>query len=213
MAFFDEILPLRTGEVARQPWTVLTYPFFQASEFVWFVILLLWLYSIGGGVERELGSRRYTIFWIASSLTGALLFMLGVSVAGMAGMLFGALLPISAVTTVWCARNPTSEVRMFCVLPITGQILGWVTAGVVLFDMGRIHPIVGVFCAANCALAYLFARGKIPAIPFKSPPAKAGPRGKFYSEEYYSDAARRAKEREEKERLRKLLEGDSGSDD
>lgn len=204
---FDDMLPLRSGSLGQQPWTLVTYPFFQASQFVWFLVLLFWLFSIGGSVESELGTTKFVGFWVVMTVLGGLLFMLGCSFTR-SGALFGSLIPVSAVTVFWCTRNPRSEVRLFGLIPIMGVYLGWITAGVVLFDVGRIHPMIGALCALTCVVSYLYAAQRIQGLSSSKKAQKAGPRGRFYSDEYYEDAQRRTKEREDRERLKKLLGDD-----
>src|ERR1700722_7923334 len=44
-----------------RPWTALSYPLATAGEgnsFIWQLLLLFWLYWIGGDLEREIGSAR-----------------------------------------------------------------------------------------------------------------------------------------------------------
>src|SRR3954467_14845699 len=45
-----------------QPWGLLTYPFAWVGDtgaILWLVIEILWLWGMGGSIERELGTPKY----------------------------------------------------------------------------------------------------------------------------------------------------------
>lgn len=202
-----EYLALRTTTWAAKPWTLITYPFIYAQAFFFFLLLLLWFFSLGGQVEMELTTKRYLTFWAVISLVCGLIFVLALKVVGQNAQLDGPLLPLSCVTVAWATRNRTTPVQFMMLIPLMGQWLGWISAGIVLFDLGRIHPGVGAMCLIPLGLTYLFADDKIPGIPWRArAKVQPGHRGKFYSESYYDDVKKREQEREEKERLRKLFE-------
>ncbi|MFN8220159.1 MAG: rhomboid family intramembrane serine protease [Fimbriimonadales bacterium] len=203
----QELLPLRAGDFAAQPWTLATYPLVALMDFIWFLMVVLWTWSIGGALEVQLGGKRYAVLWLLSTIIGALSFAIGCAAARTPTILAGPLIPLSAITVAWAAKNRTAQVQFMFILPILGQWLGWISAGIVLFDMGRLSPLVGAFCLIPLGFAYLYASDKFSALSLggKATP-KRGPRGKMYSEDYYADAKRRELEREENERLRKLFE-------
>ncbi len=208
-----EWMMLGTAELGKKPWSLVTYPFVQGGSFIWFLIQLLWLYSIGTFVERDLGVARMAIIWGIASLLGGLMFVLGHALSSSGGILAGALIPISTLTVLWASRYPTMETRMWGVLPVKAMWIGWIAAGVVLFDLGK-PPAVGVVCLIPLVLAWAFASGRLP-ITYGAGPLvkkKLGPRGRVYKEEYYDDVKRREKDREERERLRKLFEDSLGED-
>lgn len=208
-----EWMMLGSGELGQKPWSLITYPFIQGGPFFWFLIQLLWLYSIGTFVERDLGVTRMLLVWAISTVIGGLMFVLGHALSSSGGILAGALIPISTLTVLWAARYPQMETRIWGILPVKAMWIGWIAAGVILFDLGK-PPVVGVTCLVPLALAWAFAAGKLP-LAYGSAPLrkkKLGPRGRVYKEEYYDDVKRREVDRKERERLRKLFEDSLGED-
>jgi hypothetical protein len=104
-------------------------------------------------------------------------------------------------------RNPEATVLFSFVIPIKAKWLAVITAALVLFGYGTPYPIVGVFACFHLGLAWAFASEKLKFLPFKAgPSSKALKRTDMMSREFYDDAKRRQKEREEKDALRKLFE-------
>ena len=129
--------------------------------------------------------------------------------------LYSSLIPIGALTVAWGVRNQTACVRLWAIIPITGKWIAILEAFLVLFVMGESAPLVGVFALVPLGVAWAYAANGIPGLSFGpttprvSRAAKANERR---DQSYYDDVFRRAKEREERERLRKLFE-DSLEDD
>ncbi len=199
-------------------WTALTYPFASLGSgdaFIWLLVLLWWLWSMGGSVERDMGTNRYLILFFACTLVGALSMVLASIIQRASAPLAGSLIPIASITIAWGIANPTSQILFMLVIPLQGKWLALITALVVLFALGSGSPVVGVFALLPLALAASVANNRIPFFPYS---------GALYSRQksrkidsvkakVIEDKVRsRKKEREEKERLRKLFE-DSMKDD
>jgi membrane associated rhomboid family serine protease len=201
------------------PWTALTYPF--ASEgmggaLIWELFLLWWLYWIGSDLEREIGAARVFGIFLISSLIGACCVDVAWIVTHRFNMpLMSSIIPIGALTVAWGTRNLNASIRLYAVIPITGKWIAIIEAVLVLFVVGDGNPVAGVFALVPLALAWAYAANRLPGVPFGKSAAKISKAAKATErrdKSYYDDVFRRAKEREERERLRKLFESSLDDD-
>jgi membrane associated rhomboid family serine protease len=199
-------------DAGSKPWTLVTYPYVtDVRSFIGLVFLCLWIWGIGGSVERELGSGKYLGIWVLFSALCALGLWLGALLLGTPTFMSGAWTPVAAITVIWGTRNSTAQVMLMFVLPINGKWLAWLSVGLVFF--GTEPPQMAPFAAAPLALAYLFAANKLAFLAYgrggigRPNTTATGPGGRrIYKKEYYDDVKRREQARQEKERLRKLFE-------
>lgn len=195
-----------------RPWTFATFPYaYGPRDLVAVLFLCLWLWGIGMSVERELGTPRFVGFWFTMTILGALCLWIGSKITGQIQPLTGAFMPVSAVTVAWGTRNPTAEVRLMFVLPILGKWLAWLSVILVFFGTS---PQLAPFAAVPLGLAYLFAADKLAFLPWSA--GKRAKRDKKADKKVYDlidRAETRKKERDEKERLRKLFESSLSDDE
>ena len=195
------------GDVFPKVWTLLTYPYIGFVS-LFLVFGILWIYWIGSMVERDLGSKKFLIVWLLSTVVGILpLVIIRAPVAGM-------LVPGAILVTIWATRNPNQTVMVFMIIPVAAKWIG-IAAVLGVFAMysgGTSHPLIGLAAIAGCIVGFFFARNQLPGATYgrasvnqRNKPQTRG--AKVYTEEYYNDVHRREKERDEKERLRKLFEG------
>lgn len=198
-----------------QPWSLLTYPFANSpAGFIAVLFECLWLYSIGGAVERELGPVRYITLWCALTVLGAASILIGLLAMGLSGFaLAGPLIPIAGLTVVWATRNPDLTVLFMFVIPLAGKWLGFIAAGIVLFDMGVGAPILGVLACVPLILAWLFATDRLPFSYSGVSGKRANWKPSERDDKYMDEVRKREKERQERERLRKLFEGSLKDED
>lgn len=212
-----EALVFSTTDALAKPWTILTYPYVVAvGGFLGLVFLCLWVWGIGGSVERELGSGKYLAVWMVFTALCALGLWIGSAILGTPALLFSGWSPVAALTVIWGTRNADAQVMLMFVLPITGRWMAWLAAGLLFF--GTIPPQLAPFAAAPLWLAYLYAANKISFLPY----GNSAPRGKrgenaagtrrVYKKEYYDEVKRREKDRADRERLRKLFEQSARDD-
>lgn len=197
----------------NRAWTLVSYPFGSQGNFFGVLFSCWWLWGIGGSIEREIGSARMAEFWLATSAIGALSFLLGFLLIGEASVLFGPYIPLSAVTVAWGTRNPNAQLLFMFVIPITGKWLAWISAGLVFF--GTNNPKMALFAVVPLALAYLYASDRLPGLSYGGGRSSRRPtdgRGKFVSKQYLDDVKKREKEREERDRLRRLFENSLQND-
>jgi len=204
------------GAGIAKPWTLLTYPWAPLIEtgrgLVGSIFLMIWLYWIGRSVERDLSPSKMAGFWFAVTLAGALGNWVGMSATRVFAPLLGPEIPIAALTILWCTRNPSHTIRVYMVIPVTGKWIAWITVACVLVGYGYEVPLMGIVDCIPLFLAYLYAANRLPRLAYGSggvyqaTQKEATTRGQvMYDQSYFDEVKRREKEREERERLKKLL--------
>lgn len=201
----------------QRPWSFLTYPFaYSPGAFLSVLFICLWLFSMGGSVEREMGTLKFCVFWVVMTVLGALFLLIGAKLTGFQGALYGAFMPTAAVTVAWGTRYPETTIMVMFVIPLKGKWIAWIAAGLLFFGT---TAQLAVFAAAPLLLAYLLAAEKLPGISFgagKSANAVGARERKQQQKKFteFKDKIReREQERAERERLRKLFESSLKDDD
>lgn len=201
-----------------RPWGVLTYPWaYMPIDFIGllcFICLAMWLLHLGGTVERELGATRYVAFLAAVTALPAICVGIVGMAAGTPAVLAGPWLTSGALTMVWATRSPGATVNLYGIIPLTAKWLAILIALGTMFSYGFGNPMVGVAACTGYALAHLFAAGRIPGLAYRKVggvyrPSKAA---REKEDKYYDDVLRRERERDERERLRKLFESSLDDD-
>lgn len=207
-------LALEPEYLAARPWNLLLYPFGPNAGglgLFWTLLSALWLYSFGSWVERDQGSVRFAWAWVIFTLLGGGCAVLAYAAhIGFVG-LYGPLLPASAITVVWSARNPTATIMLWGLIPITGKILGWLVSVFVLVGTGQGAPLAGLLMCLPLLAAWAWAAERLPIAYSARRVAKKVQSKRDYA--HVDDAMNRQKEREERERLRKLFESSIEEDE
>lgn len=186
----NALLSLNPVEVFKYPWTILTYPF-AGSPFspdpLSLIFALLWLWFIGGSLERSLGSRTYGLFLVlVTLLTGLAMAFTGYLYA-IRYPVYGLWLILTGLTWAWANLNPHQEMLFWGIIPIKAQWLAWLQALMTFllylnYSQGQILFALASIC--GIAVAYFF-RGRNPFEPGNYEPknnrnsAKASRRSKF----------------------------------
>jgi membrane associated rhomboid family serine protease len=201
-------LPFQTDYSLSRPWTFFTYPFcFGPGEILAVIFSCLWLWGVGGIVEREEGSARFAAIWLIASVLSALGIWFGSAILNQPTTLYSPWTPLAALTVIWGTRHPNDPVRFMFVLCITARWVAWISAALVVF--GTQPPQMAPFAAISLLVAYLYAARKIPTFsPRRKSDSFVRGAGR-YTTDYFEDVRRREKDREERERLRKLFEESS----
>lgn len=204
-----------------QPWSLVTYPwavlpFTSGVGILCFVFLVMWLFWVGGTIERDLGPVKYLATWALMILLPALFIVLLGPIATKAYGAAGTWLPVAGLTVIWCTRNPKHSIMMYGIIPVSGMWLGWITVGSVILLSGFGSPLLGVVCALHLAVAWAFASNRIPIFAYSRGASAFGQakladrpflkKSERMNKGYYDDVKKREKERDERERLRKLFE-------
>lgn len=203
-------LTFLTRLFADRPWTPLTYPFDGSAGLFGVLFATLWMLMIGNQVESELGSLRFGIVIALFTVLCPLFIWIGSIVTKEPGGMNGPWVTVEGVTIMWATRYPETELRLYAILPIKAKYLGWFGAAIIFFG---VTPILTPFLIVPLIGVWAFAANKIPFLPYGRPRANT-PTARYRKhwkedENYFSDVKRREKERDERERLRKLFEGGS----
>jgi membrane associated rhomboid family serine protease len=194
------------GSIFPRVWSLLTYPFIDVIS-IFFIFKVMWIYWVGSMLEYDLSTRKFSILWIIASAVGIL--PLAIFKAPAVGML----IPGAILMSIWGTRNPNMTIMVFMIVPVAAKWIAALTViGVFLFYGGASSmPLVGLAAVSGCIVGFLYARNMIPNLSYgkgsvtkRAAPTRAE---KAKQQAYYDDVYRREKEREEKERLRKLFEG------
>ncbi|MBI5707374.1 MAG: rhomboid family intramembrane serine protease [Armatimonadetes bacterium] len=213
-----EAFRFQTNLFGSRPWTALTYAYCD-SGVVSVLFAGYWLWTMGGALERDIGTKALASFWLVESLLCPITFWVGSKVLGADGLLIGPWVPLAGLTMVWGLRNASARMLLFFVVPVSGRAIAWLAALLVLFGaysvQMRYAPGLAVFAALPLVFAWSLGtrRMKLPGIPERGAKGNDFVRGAgFYSKEYFDDVKRRERDRAEKERLKRLLEGPSGDE-
>lgn len=216
---FFESLRLETALAMKRPWSFFTYPLFDLPlppmGPIGFVFAVMWLWSIGTGVEQDLGAKRYLAVWLLSSIVIGLAFWVGAAIFRIPGELSGAWAPIAALSAIWGTRNASAEISFFFAIPAYGRWIAWLAPLLVFFSARPLE--LGLFAALGLIPAYMYGANKLSFAPYGSAPR--GTRGenaagtrRVYKKEYYDEVKRREQDRADRERLRKLFEQSARDD-
>jgi len=216
LAFFglkDTMMKLAfLSETALQsPWSLLTYPFATGGfgkEFFWLLLSCLWLWNFGSPTESAQGSKKFVAIWLLASLAGAVFLWIGTAVLKTDSLLIGALVPTAAVTLIWCGRNAFQTIHFCGIVPVPSKILALVTTLIVFFGAGVDNPLLGFFLLIPLGAAYYYAMNATPRAGYNpAGMSRAEKKRQEKIELQRLDAAMdKQREREDKEKLRKLFE-------
>jgi membrane associated rhomboid family serine protease len=195
-------------------WTLFTYPFVNLPSPFFLLLQILWLYFVGSIVERDHGSTKFLYLWLVISVVGA------IPMSFFKTPLLGMLVPDAMLVTLWATRYPNMIVRLFMCIPVAAKWIGVLSVATVFFIYASTAELAvrGIMAILGCAVAFFYAKNLIPNLPYglrhgtafiKPKPTKAQV---AREKEYYDDVFRREKEREERERLRKLFEDSIGDE-
>ena len=155
---FSPWIALFPGELPRTPWTLLTYPLFDQSLFS-FLFALLWLWFVGGSLERTWGGRRYALLLLAVTLiTGLVMSLVGWFVGGMVPI-YGLWLPLVGLTWAWAETDPYREVLFWGIIPLKARWLAWLDAILIFTMYLPVHFLMGAASLSGILAFYLF-RGR-----------------------------------------------------
>jgi hypothetical protein len=201
-----------------RPWTLLTYPFASAAvHLIWFALAAWVTYQFLSGIERRLGAAGTALFFFALTFLGGLFYFFGALAFGPSAVLPSLNLPLEMVVFAWCLLNPSAQVMLFGLVPMATRVLMWLAAAAVVIEHGWGNPPVGLVTVLPLGLVWLYCTDRIPFLRFGAVPDLAPKRAQRRQtnefDAYRDDVKRREREREEKERLRRLFENSLSEDD
>lgn len=141
--------------VIQQPWSLVTYPLVSPRRSIGVLFAVIWLWFVGGSLERSWGSRRYGIFFAWVSLLTAVGAGAAGYLAGKDAVLMGLWVPLAPLTVAWAALNPEAQVLFYFIIPLRAKYLAWITVAFLYLYQGvAIHPFWGLLILLGCAAAY-----------------------------------------------------------
>lgn len=206
-----QLFGLDWSEIGRNPWSILTFPLASMGapgEIISVLFTCLWSYWVGRSLEKDTGPGLLVGIFGVLTLASSVAWILGSLVVGANPLLAGVSLPLAALTVIWAMRNPEHTILLMMIVPVKAKYLAVITAVVTLFTAGGPSPLMGVFALLPLLLGFLYATNRIPGLRFGTTPADSVQKKKSNEEfrRFQDEVRKKEKEREERERLRKLFE-------
>jgi membrane associated rhomboid family serine protease len=157
----NERLILQPGTVFSYPWTLIGYPLVDASPLS-LLFAGLWLWFVGGSLERIWGSGKFGWFLVISTgVTGLAMVFLEI-LFQIPVPLFGLWLPLVGVTWAWADLNPNQEMLFWGVIPLKAKWLAWINALFIFLTYLQysrnllFNCLFGLASLSGIAVAYFF---------------------------------------------------------
>lgn len=189
------------------PIAALLHPLF--NDIVGAILALMSLWWVGRSLESDTSVAKTAIFTVVVALLTSLGVFLGASVLGKPGLVWGSWILAGSMMVVWATRYPRTPFKFFFFVEMEGRWMSLI--GIVLAIVSVRPAALSPFALLPLVFAWAYAANKLPFFPYGLPAKQVsppmGPRGiRAPREGYFDDVKRREKEREERERLRKLFE-------
>lgn len=207
------------AQTLSQPWSLVTYWLVQPmSGFVlWIFFEWYWIWLVGAPLEQKLGSKGLIVAVLVASVLTAFGFSIGAIAHGntMAALVYPETI-LCCLTALWAAHFSTSRI-CFWGFSIKPMWLAVIFCVISILHIGVSAPLLGIFAVAPAALFWLFGQRGSEAFGVRKKVVKDS-RGREYGsqaefDEFIDNVRSREKDREERERLRKLFEGSLEEDD
>jgi len=151
----NQLLELNATKFFFLPWTLLTYPLVNL-DFLTLFFGLIWLWSIGGNLERNFGSKTYSFFLAAVTITtGLAMVMMDRLFVGRNFVYNGIWLLLTGVTWAWARLYPNQDILLFGLIPMQSKWMAWLVAGL-MFSSYLKEPLIGIASLAGIPVVYLF---------------------------------------------------------
>jgi membrane associated rhomboid family serine protease len=149
-------LALSIPDTLMRPWTLWSYPL-VSLDVIGMLFYGIWLFFVGGSLERGWGTRFYGIFFALMTVISALGLIAG-SFLLHVPVVVNNWLPIAALTLAWCLLNPNEEVRFYFFIPIQAKWLALLEVVIIFFSYANAHPLMGIFALSGCGAAFAWVR-------------------------------------------------------
>lgn len=153
------LLSLTPVTLFRYPWTVITYPLVNPEIFS-LIFAALWLWFIGGSLERSWGSFTYGVFlFLVTLVTGLVMMLVSWVFIPLPVWVAGFWLPLTALTWAWADIFRDREILFWGLIPIKSQWLAWILAAITFFSYSHYHLLLGAASLSGIGVVYLFRGG------------------------------------------------------
>lgn len=137
-------------------WTFLTYPLINL-DFLSLIFAGLWLWFVGGSLERTWGTRIYISFCLSVTLvTGGAMALAAIITKIPYYPVIGLWLPLVGITWAWAKVYPEREVMFWGIFPIKAIWLAWLHAGITFFNYLKVNIFMALAAISGIILVYLF---------------------------------------------------------
>ena len=149
-----QMLAFTTPAALRAPWTLVTYPF-VAFDALSVLFGGIWIWTVGGSLERAWGARSFALFFACLSAVSALSLTVGAQLVGAIAFAAGLWLPLAGVTVAFALINWNLELS-FWGIPCRVQHLMWIVLGLTFLNFAQASgsPMVGLFSLGGSGFAY-----------------------------------------------------------
>lgn len=206
---FFEGFAYSTQDGLSKPWTLLTYGLFNPDPWLLLAVCLL-LYYFTGGLEKIWGTNKLALFFLGTVLLTSLLYALVNSLVGEPSRLYSLLIPTTAALVAWAGLYPRTSVMLWGVIPIQSRWMALMGSLLVVFYQGLGKPMYGLTTAIVLAAAYLYSTGFSNLLIWRP---KNVTRYMKPGDNRTYDFEKRAREEQEKLRLKELFERSFVDDD
>jgi len=215
---FVGLFGLSLKTFSQVPWGIVTFPLATPgapAEITGVLFTCLWVYFLGRTLEEDLGGGLMLAVFGGLTLISSGSWLLGSLAVNASPLLAGVSLPMAAMSVVWAMRNPEHTILFMMIIPLKAKYLAVLMAVITLFTAGAASPFMGVFALIPLVVALLYATNRIPGLRYGVAPADSAYKKKNNEEflKFQDEVRKKEKEREERERLRKLFEASLRDDD
>lgn len=141
-------------------WTFLTYPLVNPRyDFLTLIFAGLWLWFVGGSLERTWGTRVYGFFCVLVTLvTGGTMALAAIITGITRYSIFGLWLPLVGITWAWAKVYPEREILIWGIIPVKAFWLALIDAGMTFFNYWQTsgNLLYGLAAVSGIILVYLF---------------------------------------------------------
>jgi len=156
---YSEYFRFSTPILGPGEWiSLFTYPLVN-SDFLSLVFGCLWLFWIGGSLERSWGSPKFLAFFFLISAASGLGLFIGSLILRVPADLIGALwLPLTSLTVAWATINPLQSVLLWGIVAIQARWIALFEIGVIYFVYYEGAPLLGLFVLLGALAAFLVVK-------------------------------------------------------
>lgn len=147
-----------------RPWTLLTWPLL-GTGLLGTIFTTLWVWTLGGSMERAWGTERLAKFFLATTLLTSLIVLPTLlflplpqrELATVAGLSLG----FSPIAIAWCWINRRETILFNYLFPIPALWIAAITAAFAFFGTASMlgNPFAGFAGLSGCAAAWWWVRG------------------------------------------------------
>ncbi len=205
-------LAYNTGAI--MPLAVLLHLF--GNDVIGALLSVISLWWVARSLESDTGVGKSVIYVVIVALLSTIGAHLASGLTQQHALLAGSWVLAGSMMVTWATRYPRTPMRMFFMLDMEGRWLGLIGAALAFVTF---KPVVnGIAAILPLGFAWAFAANKLPflsyGLPVRTVTPPTGPRGiKAPRDDYFDDVKRRERERDERERLRKLFESSMKDDE